>query len=312
MALDRIGPTTRPLGIPDRPQVQPDPVTRAPVAPEAADLEFPVGPVSPGAVGLDIDGPEGYALPQNAAQALAAALAAETPNAADPAAMHPNQVFLSRQLVWQTPDPATMATSWLVMVRTYAEQRAAWLEQASGRNLPASLFMTDHTPNSLQDGRPALPLVTEMEPWRFAVYAWGAEKLVLKVIVKNNEHAPEQRRRRARVALRLELVLAGLGRVVLQMEQAGTGVVLEVAASQASALQHMREMLPQLAATVSRLGLTILRCRLMRELPPPGENVYPTRLQAASLPPVVFKAMAELAVLLSRPLPPDDLSSESA
>jgi len=312
MALDRIGPTTRPLGIPDRPQVQPDPVTRAPVSPEGADLEFPVGPVSPGAVGLDIDGPEGYAQPQSAAQALAAALAAETPNAADPAAMHPNQVFLSRQLVWQTPDPATMATSWLVMVRTYAEQRAAWLEQASGRNLPSSLFMTDHTPNSLQDGRPALPLVTEMEPWRFAVYAWGAEKLVLKVIVKNNEHAPEQRRRRARIALRLELVLAGRSPLVLQMEQAGTGVVLEVGASQSSALQHMREMLPQLAATVSRLGLTILRCRLMRELPPPGENVYPTRLQATSLPPVVFKAMAELAVLLSRPLPPDDLFSESA
>lgn len=312
MALDRIGPTTRPLGIPDRPQLQPDPVTRAPDAPAAPELDYPVSPAGPPPIGIGIDGPDGYALPPPVQQGLAAALAADTPNAADPAAMHPNQVFLSRQLVWQTPDPATMATSWLVMVRTYAEQRAAWLEQANGRNLPASLFMTDHTPNSLQDGRPALPLVTEMEPWRFAVYAWGAEKLVLRVVVKNQDHTPEQRRRRARIALRLELVLAGLGRIVLQMEMAGTGVVLEVGATQSSALQHMREMLPQLASTVSRLGLTILRCRLMRELAPPSENVYPSRLQAASLPPVLFKAMAELAVLLSRPLPPDDLFSESA
>jgi len=291
--------------------MQPDPVVRAPDAP-VDDVEFPLGPVTPGAVSLEVEGAEGFPLPQTTAEEiLAAALAAETPNAADPAAMHPNQLFLARQLVWQPPDPAAMATSWLVMVRTYAEQRAAWLEQANGQHLPSSLFMMDHTPNNLQDGRPALPLVTEMEPWRFAVYAWGAEKLVLKVIVKNNEHSPEQRRRRARIALRLELMLPGVGRVMLQMEQAGTGVVLEVGASQTAALQHMREMLPQLASTVSRLGLTILRCRLMRELPPPGEN-YPTRLQAASLPPVIFKAMAELAVLLSQPLPPDDLFSESA
>ncbi|MFA9218165.1 MAG: hypothetical protein ACEQSK_13835 [Sphingomonadaceae bacterium] len=308
MAFDRIGPTTRPLGVPDRPQPAPGSAQPARLPDQLPlDADFAIGAGTPGAVGLLLDGADGLPLPQSGHDALAAALAADTPSANDPAAMRPNQLFLSRQLVWQPPDPATMATSWLVMVRTYAEQRAAWLEQASGRNLPSSLFMADHTPASLREGRPALPLVTELEPWRFAVYAWGAEKLVLRVVVKSNDDSPDQRRRRPRIALRLELMLPGVGRVVIQMEPAGTGVVLEVGAAQTSAMQHMREMLPQMATTVSRTGLTILRCRLLRELSHAhGAESHPTRLQAASLAPVLFKAMAELAVLLSQPQLPDD------
>lgn len=316
MALDRIGPTSRPLGIPDRQPTQPGPVSRAP-GEVPFDADYPVGPLAPsapGAVGVLLDGPDGMPLPHSGVETLAAALA-EVPNGADPAAMRPNQVFLSRQLVWQPPDTQMMAASWQVMVRTYGEQRAAWLEQASGQHVPSSLFMADHTPSAMRDGRPGLPLVTEMEPWRFAVYAWGAERLVLKVIVKDDEEQERNnRRRRSRVALRLELMLPGVGRVVIQMEPAtGNGVVLEVGAAQTSAMQHMREMLPQLAATVSRSGLTILRCRLRRELPPAsGEHSHPTRLHTAALTQAIFKAMAELAVLLSQPLPPDELFTETA
>ncbi len=320
MALERIGPTSRPVGIPDRQPVQPSPAARAP-GPVPLDADFPVGPMlpggpngtgGPGAIGVILDNPEGRALPPSNAEALAAALA-DMPNGADPAAMRPNQVFLSRQLVWQPPDTALMAASWQVMVRTYGEQRAAWLEQASGRHVPSSLFMADHTPAVMREGRPG-PLVTEMEPWRFAVYAWGAERLVLKVVVKDDDEYERDRRKRSRVALRLELMLPGVGRVVIQMEPAGgNGVVMEVGAAQTSAMQHMRELLPQLAATVSRSGLTILRCRLRRELPPSsGEHAYPTRLHTAALTQAIFRAMAELAVLLSQPLPPDDLFSESA
>jgi hypothetical protein len=309
------------VGIPDRQPAQPGPAARVP-GQAPLDADYPVGPLAPagpnstngpGAVGVIYDGPDGLPLPQSGVEALAAALA-EVPNGADPAAMRPNQVFLSRQLVWQPPDTAMMAASWQVMVRTYGEQRAAWLEQASGQHMPSSLFMADHTPAAMRDGRPGLPLVTEMEPWRFAVYAWGAERLVLKVIVKDDDEYERDRRRRTRVALRLELMLPGVGRVVIQMEPAGgNGVVMEVGAAQTSAMQHMREMLPQLAATVSRCGLTILRCRLRRELPPSsGEHAYPTRMHTAALTQAIFKAMAELAVLLSQPMPPDDLFSESA
>ena len=57
--------------------------------------------------------------------------------------------------------------------------------------------MTDNVPNPLRDGRSQPSMVTELEPWRFAVYAWGAEKLVLRVIVKEGEHGTQGRRRRS-------------------------------------------------------------------------------------------------------------------
>jgi hypothetical protein len=311
----------RPLGVPDRPQAQPGQVTRVPGSEGPLDIDFPLGPLAPGgpsgtagpdSVGAILEGPDGH-LPPGAVEALAAALA-EMPDATDPAAMRPNQVFLSRQLVWQPPDTSAMAASWQVMIRTYGDQRAAWLEQASGQHLPSSLFMTDHTPSMLRDGRPGMPLVTEMEPWRFAVYAWGAERLVLKVVVKDDEEYDRNRRRRARVALRLELMLPGVGRVVIQMEPAtGNGVVMEVGAAQTSAMQHMRDILPQVAAVVNRAGLTILRCRLRRELPAPvGEHAHPTRLHTAALTHALFKAMAEVAVLLSQPSLATDAFSASA
>jgi hypothetical protein len=308
MAFDRIGPTTAPLNVPERPHPQPQP--GGTTGGDGAD--YPLAPVTPGAGALPVDGPEGLPLPQAGLEALAARLAADTPNAGDPAAMHPNQVFLSRQLVWAPPDTASMASSWLVMVHTYAQQRAALQQQANGQHVPSSLFMADHTPAMLREGRGAAPLVTELEPWRFAVYAWGAEQLVLRVVSKEADGEDDHPRRRGpRVALRLELMLPGIGRVVIQMEPVGTGVLLEVGAQQSSAMQHMREMLPQLAATVSRAGLTIIRCRLTREVPLAAHH-YPERAQLAVLTPAVFKAMAEVAVLLSSPQPPDDLYSESA
>jgi hypothetical protein len=316
MALDRIGPPLRPLGVPDRQPAQPGPIAPAPGA-TPVDTEFPLGPLLPsgpgsatGAAPVDAipDAQEAHRLPPGGLEALADALA-DMPSATDPAAMRPNQVFLSRQLVWQPPDTALMAASWQAMVRTYSEQRAAWLEQTTGQHLPASLFLSDQIPAGSRDGRPGLPLLTEMEPWRFAVYAWGDRRLVLRVVVIDDDESERQRRKRARAALRLELLLPEVGRVVIQLEPAsGAGVVMEVGAAQTSAMQHMREILPQVAATVGRLGLTILRCRLRRELPPSsGEHPYPSRMQTAGLTPAIFHAMAAVATLLSQPAIPDEV-----
>lgn len=325
MAVDRIGATVRTLSTPDRAPGQPGAITRAPLDGNAPDRRFAIGAVAPGNGGAGdpgtigagninalFDGPDARPLPQSGLEALAAALA-DLPGAAEPSAMRSNQVFMSRQMVWQSPDTAMMAASWLTMVRTYGQQRAAWLEQATGQHVPSSLFMADHTPSALREGRPGLPLVTEMEPWRFAVFAWGAERLVLRVVVNDDEETDRNRRRRARVALRLELMLPGLGRVVIQMEPAGgNGVMMEVGAAHTSAMQHMREVLPHLAALVNRCGITILRCRLRRELPPTSaEHPYPTRLHTAALTAAIFKAMAEMAVVLSQPLPADEAFAET-
>ena len=304
MAIERVPPSPSPLIQPDRGRAQPP----APGS-DAADAgdDFALAPLGAGEVGMLLDGLGGLdASAAPGASTMAQAMAAEAVLANDPAAMRPNQIFLTRQLVWHPPDATLMAGSWFVMVRTYAEQRAAWLEQARGQRMPSSLFMADSGEN-LRDGRAPAPLVTEMEPWRFAVYAWGAEQLVLRVLARDADSGSDPRRR-GRAVLRLDLMLPGVGRVILQMEPAGGGVILEVGAQQSAAMAHMREMLPRLAALISRSGLTILRCKLMRELPQlSSTRIYPTRSQAAALTPAIFKAMAEVAVLLSQPLPPDDL-----
>ena len=298
--VDRIGASTRTLSIADRPGAA-GPVLRGPLDP---DSRYPVGPLPPAApvaVGAVLDAADAPQLPNPALQALAESLA-ELADPTEAAAMRPNQVFLSRQLVWHPPDAAMMAASWQVMVRTYGQQRAAWLEQAGGQHLPASLFMADHNPSAVRDGRPGLPLVTELEPWRFSVLAWGAERLVLKVVSKDDDETPARGRRRTRVALRLELVLPELGRVTVELEPGvSNGVLMDVATAHAAALQHLRELMPTLSALISRSGLTLLRCRLRRELPPAAAGSYPTEAQTAMLSAPLFKAMADMAVLLSQP-----------
>ena len=202
------------------------------------------------------------------------------------------------------------------MIRTYGEQRAALMEQAHGRHLPSGLFMTEHGQSAMREGRAMPQMLSELESWRFAVYAWGAEKLVLRVVSRDpgqQGQPDEQRRRRARVAIRLELHIEGMGKVLVQMEPAGDGVVLEIGANQNATMQYMRDMLPELAAIVSRNKLSLVRCHLMRELAPVREEYNnPTRVQTAMLTQAIFKAMAETAVLLSQPQQPRDLFSASA
>lgn len=315
MAIDRLTPPAATLTVPERiVREQPGQVQVIPpvntVPGEEASFSLPPG--FPAAVGAVVDAPDAM-LPQAGFNMLANAMHAQAANMADPAALRPDQLQMSRQLVWQQPDANTMAASWQVMVRTYGEQRAALMDQANGRRLPSGIFMTDQAQSAVRDGRAAPLMVSEMESWRFAVYAWGAEKLVLRVVSRDPGQPDEPRRKRARIAIRLELTLPDIGKVLVQMEPAGEGVVLEIGANQNAAMEYMREMLPQLAAIISRNGLTLVRCHLMRELAPVREEYNnPTRVQTAMLTQSVFKSMAEVAVLLSQPQQPKDLFSESA
>jgi hypothetical protein len=146
--------------------------------------QFALDPGLPAAVGALLEAMEGKSAPGTPA-ALAGKLAAAEALLAETVSMQPNQVFMSRQLVWQAPDPSVMAASWMAMVRTYAEQRAALLQQTEGRHVPASLFLSDQAPQVLRDGRVPPQLVSELDAWRFAVYAWGTEKLVLRVVARD-------------------------------------------------------------------------------------------------------------------------------
>jgi hypothetical protein len=311
MAIDRVPPSSALLTIPQRIAGE-QPGQRQPIAPVASEPGRDATFAPPGALPGALDGPDLPPVQGGLAQ-MASVLAVEALLDGEPSAMRANQVFMARQLTWpQQIDPQALAASWSTMVRTYAEQRAALLEQARGKHLPASLFMADRSPLPARDGGSTLSLVTELDAWRFAVYAWGAARLVLRVVSREPaDYEGPQRRRRRRVALRLELQLAQLGRVVVQLEPAGASVVLELGAEQPNALQHLRELLPLLAATVGQAGLSIRRCHVARTLEPLHPELHlPDRAQAALLTPAIFKAMADIALLLSQP-PQTDTLEES-
>lgn len=311
MAIDRLAPALTVLNIPDRVARDQPGRNNVPVVPQPAGdgdgaVFVPAAGV-PAAVGALLEAIEGQPL-INAAPAALAGKAALDALLSEPA-MLPNQLFMSRQLTWQPPDPSALAASWLVMVRNYAEQRAALAQQTEGRHLPAGLFLSEQAPAVLREGRVPPHLVAETDAWRFAVYAWGSEKLVLRVIVRDDDDddatsgpAPAG----PRIALRLEVFLPDMGKVVVQMEPLAHGVLLEIGAAQNAAMQHMRTLLPQIAVLANRCGVTIVRARLMRELGPVNAN-KPTGRQVGALSPAVFHTMAEVAVLLSQPLPPDEL-----
>jgi len=222
--------------------------------------------------------------------------AANAATVRDSSAMQVNQLFFTRQLVWQPPDPAQLAASWRVMVKTYGEQYAALQEHARGQHVPGNLFMAEQQAVT----RPSLPLDTEA--WRFAVYGWGGQRLLLRVLPGDADEENAPRKRHGKLALRVELLIDGAGRVVIQMEPANDGVLLELAADEDTALALLRRMLPEIADCVRHAGLRLVRCRLNRVLHAqrPQDNVQ-MQMAASALSLPLFQAMAEVALLLTRP-----------
>ena len=121
-------------------------------------------------------------------------------------------------------------------------------------------------------------------------------------VLASDEDEETTPRRRGKVALRVELIIIGIGRVLIQMEPSGDGVLLELAADEEAALRHLRLALPEIADAVRRAGLRLVRCRLSRQLH--AQRVhgnYPMQAGAASLSLPLFRAMAEVALLLTQP-----------
>ncbi|KAB8061990.1 hypothetical protein GCN74_02890 [Janthinobacterium sp. FT14W] len=297
MAIDRISSGNPAPLITQRLDVSP----ATPMVPGVVQPLVPIGPYMAPA-------PDAGTLPAQLQQGQDGLASLIKPNAdgaggampRDSSAMQVNQLFFTRQLIWQPPDAAQLAASWRVMVKTYGEQYAALQEQARGQHVPGNLFMAEQQPALLREG-PRPPLTVDSEAWRFAVYGWAGQRLLLRVLASDEDEdaAPK---RRGKVALRVEVIIIGIGRVVIQMEPAGDGVLLELAADEDGALRHLRLALPKIADAVRRAGLRVVRCRLNRQLH--AQRVhgnYPMQAAAASLSLPLFRAMAEVALLLTQP-----------
>ncbi|MGX4643493.1 hypothetical protein [Massilia sp. SYSU DXS3249] len=214
----------------------------------------------------------------------------------DGAAMRPDQVFMSRQLVFPQ-DGGTLAGNWRALVgklgATLAERE---LRTRSGA-LPAALLAA--APDGRVPGRALDAHVLPADPWRFTVHAGSAREQHLQVLRKGPD-GQSGRRRRPRAALRLELALADGSQVAVQVEPVPGGVAIEMAAPDAATLARLRTLQPVFDAAVQRAGLSVLRWSFLHGVMAGGSAhaSLPEEDVAEVLTMPVFRAVAEMALLL--------------
>ena len=215
-------------------------------------------------------------------------------------AMRLDQAVL-RQISWRMPSAAELAASW----RASAYERwipASTVYEPSGEQprLPPLLLSR---PAGFAE--PAAPQPSSVDRWLLPVYAWGNVPLMLRLVEADEEDTPAlPPRRRRPLALRLELVSAALGRIVLQVQSLSGGILLAIAVEEPASAPAVRDALPAITAAIARAGLRIVRCRLTRGpaaiVRLRDEPVAPSRAHVAAeaLSPGLFRALAEAAVIL--------------
>ncbi len=226
--------------------------------------------------------------------------AAPAPAAPEPAAMRLDQAALWRQMASSAQDAATLALSWRTMVLGHLATQMAVREQGRALQAPGTLAEAGTVP--LREAPRALPGL-DMASWMFSVYVWAGRRVWLGLLAGEEETAAPRRRHPAGLALRMQLTLPGIGTASLQLRQVTGGVLLDLAADQDATLDALRRALRQMVVAVGRAELRVLRCRLMRVLPDPGQaldiGLAPGASLASALSPALFRAAAELALLLS-------------
>lgn len=276
-------------------------ISLPPLLPPSATPPLQVTPVA-GAIPAAALAAEGEALlPFSLPQAAAPAATAPA-DGPDGAAMRADQVLMARQMTFPPNDGAALASSWRAMVRNYSGQLQRRDQQQRAGQLPAALLIAS------QDGRMQRQVdgngTIHPDAWRFTVHTHGRQEQHLAV-VQGDPDQGQGRRRRARAALRLELELPGGARVTIQAEPLPGGLVLELCAADAATLDRLRELQPALELAVGRAGLRVLRWRYRDSLPPGQIHArLPSADAAVALSLPVFRALAELALLLPAPALP--------
>lgn len=220
-------------------------------------------------------------------------------------ALQPDQLT-QRQLSWRPPDAAALARSWRTMVLGPSESQATArvARQAADAGMPSPLGPARF---SVRDPAPDPAPVTL--PWLYPAYAWGGLHVTL-CIVDPDQHrrprTPPQRPRRAPLALRLEAEVPALGRVAVQIQLVTGGVQLMFFVERGDSRQTVRQTIPALARALSAADLRLIRCGVAVGLPGPGSTLRWACHGApppAALPPLLFRASAEVAVALAHFVP---------
>lgn len=272
----------------------------SPVLPAApAGSSLPVGPVAAIAPAVLLAEMDALPLPLPGTQTSPAAGGAAPDAMQEGAAMRPDQLVMTRQLTWPNQDGGTLASSWRSMVRSYGTQVVNRELQARPGQLPTAMLLAGQFAG--QDPRVLRQSDLQNTPfdaWRFTVHAGSAQDQHLRVVQQDQE-APQQKRRRGRAALRLELVLQDGTVVTVQAEPLADGVRLELCAPDEASLARLRALQPELETAVARAGLRVLEWTYRASLPlGPAHIRLPSTDAASALSLPVFRAMAELALVL--------------
>ena len=277
-----------------------------PVLPPPAATSSPVGAVSAisaiAPAALQAGAADALPLPYSQPLAASAGTAQPAPESgADGtgAAMRPDQVLMARQLAYPQQDGAGLARAWRSQVRNHGSQLTARaLAASAGQLSPAQLMAAQQGQAA---ARPEL-LAAHQDAWRFTVHAGSAAPRHLEVMAEDADDAdqPPGRRRRPRAALRLELALADGSAVVIQVEPLPQGVAIEICAPDSSTLTRLRWLQPELDSVLERAGVKVLRWQYRDRLPPGASHAMLANAEQAAqvLTPAVFRAVAELALLL--------------
>ena len=267
---------------------------------------MPVGPVTPVApVALLQAEFDALPLPQALLAPGLPVPAGDAAAGADGAAMRPDQVIMARQLTWPTPDGGTLANAWRGMVRDYGTQLATREQQLRSGQLSTPLLLSAQLSAQMMAAEPRLASQqnlagTPADAWRFTVHTGDARDQHLRVVQGEPEQQNgRQRRRRGRAALRLELVLADGSIVTVQAEPVADGVMMEVWAPDERTMLRLRELQPRMEAAIRQSGLRVLGWKYGNT--PSDGRVHarlPSAEAASALNLQVFRAMAELALLL--------------
>ncbi|MDQ1832887.1 hypothetical protein [Massilia scottii] len=219
-------------------------------------------------------------------------------NLNESASMRTDQVFMARQLAWPVLDGASLANAWRTMVRAYAAQLATLQQQGRAQFMSGNLLMSG-AQQAMQAS--ALPhqatLLWHPEAWRFVLPGAGGQQLALRLLTGLPD-PPPSRRQRAKAALRLDVVLADGSHATVQLELVD-GVLMELAAEHPRAVALLRQALPALKQAIELAGLRLARASVRQGIWPGKPLQQYSSQVSAALPPPLFRAMAEVALLLA-------------
>lgn len=216
-------------------------------------------------------------------------------------AMQLDQAVL-KQIAWQLPDPAALATSWRTLAQEHWTRPPGehWTRPAAepwalatgahrtraagepGARAPGEQWSRpgtepwtrapDHAGGDASGPRagtaalfrePAfMANATSHERWVLPVYAWAGMQLMLRLVVAIDRSRRKPQRRGLPLALQLGLSPPAMGGIVLHVQSSEEDVELVVACEQRSSLLAIQQALPSIASALSRAGLRLRRAQV--------------------------------------------------